>query len=92
MARKLEERGETRFNRGFGFVTLASKEEQERAVEEMNGKTIDGRKLVVKKAMDKPEKAKVPGDDAAEPPAAADAPSATAPKSEAEPEPETNGS
>ena len=34
-------------SRGFGFVTLADAEMADKAVEEMNGKELDGRELVV---------------------------------------------
>ncbi len=33
--------------RGFGFVTMSSPEEAERAIEALNGKEIDGRALTV---------------------------------------------
>lgn len=55
MVRKLQERGEPRKGRGFGFVTLASEEMQKKAVEEMDGKTIDGREIAVKVAIDTPK-------------------------------------
>ena len=55
MVRKLQARGEPRKGRGFGFVTLASEEMQKKAVEEMNGKTVDGREIAVKVAIDNPK-------------------------------------
>lgn len=55
MVRKLQARGEPRKGRGFGFVTLASEELQKRAVEEMNGKDVDGREIAVKVAIDNPK-------------------------------------
>jgi len=61
MVRKLLARGEPRKGRGFGFVTLASEEMQKKAVEEMNGKTVDGREIAVKVAIDNP---KVEGEEA----------------------------
>jgi RNA recognition motif-containing protein len=56
MIKKLQARGEQRKGRGFGFVTLASEELQQKAVEEMNGKDIDGREIAVKVAIDSPDK------------------------------------
>lgn len=52
MVRKLQARGEPRKGRGFGFVTLASEDLQKKAVEEMNGKSVDGREIAVKVAID----------------------------------------
>jgi len=52
MVRKLQARGEPRKGRGFGFVTLASEDLQKKAVEEMNGKTVEGREIAVKVAID----------------------------------------
>lgn len=56
MIKKLQARGEARKGRGFGFVTLASEELQQKAVAEMNGKDIDGREIAVKVAIDSPDK------------------------------------
>lgn len=36
--------------RGFGFVTMASSEEAQRAIEALNGKQVDGRSLIVNEA------------------------------------------
>jgi RNA recognition motif-containing protein len=36
--------------RGFGFVTLGSKEEAEKAIQELHGKDFQGRALVVNEA------------------------------------------
>ncbi|KAL7270900.1 hypothetical protein RUND412_006380 [Rhizina undulata] len=55
MVKKLEARGEPRKGRGFGFVTLANEEMQKKAVEEMNGKVVDGREIAVKVAIDSPK-------------------------------------
>lgn len=55
MVRKLQARGEPRKGRGFGFVTLASEELQKRAVEEMNGRDVEGREIAVKVAIDNPK-------------------------------------
>ncbi|KAF8543223.1 hypothetical protein BDD12DRAFT_726771 [Trichophaea hybrida] len=52
MVRKLQARGEPRKGRGFGFVNLGSEEMQKKAVEEMNGKIVDGREIAVKVAID----------------------------------------
>lgn len=82
MIKKLQARGEARKGRGFGFVTLASEELQQKAVAEMNGKEIEGREIAVKVAIDSPDKT----DEEANAPAAAngaeevaaEAPAATA--------------
>lgn len=55
MVKKLQMRGEPRKGRGFGFVTLASEELQQKAVEEMNGKEVEGREIAVKVAIDNPK-------------------------------------
>ncbi|KAI9866294.1 MAG: hypothetical protein M1813_001416 [Trichoglossum hirsutum] len=56
MVKKLQARNEPRKGRGFGFVTLASEELQQKAVAEMNGKMVDGREIAVKIAIDSPGK------------------------------------
>jgi RNA recognition motif-containing protein len=56
MVKKLQARNEPRKGRGFGFVTLASEELQQKAVSEMNGKEIEGREIAVKVAIDSPDK------------------------------------
>jgi len=56
MVKKLQARGEPRKGRGFGFVTLASEELQQKACDEMNGKDIEGREIAVKVAIDSPGK------------------------------------
>lgn len=56
MVKKLQQRGEARKGRGFGFVSLESEEMQQKAVEEMNGKDINGREIAVKVAIDSPGK------------------------------------
>jgi RNA recognition motif-containing protein len=55
MVKKLQMRGEPRKGRGFGFVTLASEELQQKAVAEMNGKEVEGREIAVKVAIDNPK-------------------------------------
>lgn len=37
-------------SRGFGFVEMSSKEEANNAIEQLNGKEIDGRELTVNEA------------------------------------------
>ncbi|KAJ9271170.1 hypothetical protein DTO212C5_2828 [Paecilomyces variotii] len=56
MVKKLQARNEPRKGRGFGFVTLGSEALQQKAVEEMNGKEIEGREIAVKVAIDSPGK------------------------------------
>lgn len=56
MVRKLQARNEPRKGRGFGFVTLASTELQQKACDDMNGKEIEGREIAVKVAIDSPGK------------------------------------
>ena len=56
MVKKLIARNEPRKGRGFGFVTLATEELQQKACEEMNGKDISGRQIAVKVAIDSPIK------------------------------------
>ena len=43
--------------RGFAFVTMASPEEAQKAVDAMNGATLDGRNLTVNEARPKEERA-----------------------------------
>ena len=42
--------------RGFGFVTMSSPEEAQKAIEALNGKSIDGRALTVNVAKPKEER------------------------------------
>lgn len=56
MIKKLQARNEPRKGRGFGFVTLSSEEQQNKAVQEMNGKEIESREIAVKVAIDSPGK------------------------------------
>jgi cold-inducible RNA-binding protein len=41
-------------SRGFGFVTFATAEEAQRAIDEMDGQPLDGRTVRVDKANDRP--------------------------------------
>ena len=41
---------ETGRSRGFGFVTMANDDDAARAIEEFNGKELDGRSLTVNEA------------------------------------------
>lgn len=66
MVKKLQARGEPRKGRGFGFVTLATEELQQKACSEMNGKEIEGREIAVKVAIDSPGKEDQAPDSAAE--------------------------
>ena len=43
--------------RGFGFVTMGSPEEAQKAIDAMNGATLDGRNLTVNEARPKEERA-----------------------------------
>ena len=47
---------ETGRPRGFGFITMSSDEEAQKAIEAMNGKTIDGRALTVNVAKPREER------------------------------------
>ena len=82
MIKKLQARGEARKGRGFGFVTLASEELQQKAVDEMNGKEIEGREIAVKVAIDSPDKtdeeANIPAEEGATPEATTEAATTTA--------------
>ena len=42
-------------SKGFGFVEMATEEEAKAAVEQLNGKELDGRELVVNEARPKEE-------------------------------------
>jgi len=40
-------------SRGFGFVTMSTAEEAQKAVEELNNKELDGRAIKVSEAIEK---------------------------------------
>lgn len=42
-------------SKGFGFVEMSSDEEASKAIQELNGATVDGRTIVVNKSEPKPE-------------------------------------
>ena len=42
--------------RGFGFITMSTPEEAQKAIEEMNGKSVDGRDLTVNVAKPREER------------------------------------
>src|SRR5512137_1218694 len=42
--------------RGFGFVTMSTPEEAQKAIEAMNGATLDGRNLTVNEARPREER------------------------------------
>ena len=48
---------ETGRPRGFGFITMSSAEEAQKAVDALNGSTLDGRNLTVNEARPKTERA-----------------------------------
>ena len=43
-------------SKGFGFITFASEESAQKAISEMNGKTVDGREIKVTEAKPMEEK------------------------------------
>jgi RNA recognition motif-containing protein len=48
---------ETGRSRGFGFVEMASKEDAENAIAQLNGKEVDGRELKVNEAKPREDRA-----------------------------------
>ncbi|WP_094141382.1 RNA recognition motif domain-containing protein, partial [Flavobacterium psychrophilum] len=42
-------------SKGFGFVEMPNDEEGQKAIDELNGATVDGRAIVVNKSEPKPE-------------------------------------
>lgn len=47
---------ETDRSKGFGFVEMADEEDAKAAIEELNGKEIQGRSIVVNEARPRPSK------------------------------------
>ena len=47
---------DTNRSKGFGFVEMSSDEEAKKAVEELNGKELDGRPIVVNEARPREER------------------------------------
>ena len=47
---------ETNRSQGFGFVEMSSDEEAKKAVDELNGKELDGRAIVVNEARPREER------------------------------------
>jgi len=47
---------ETGRSRGFGFVTMSTDEEAKNAIEQLDGKEFEGRRLKINEAMDKKKK------------------------------------
>ncbi|OGG27342.1 hypothetical protein A2960_00035 [Candidatus Gottesmanbacteria bacterium RIFCSPLOWO2_01_FULL_39_12b] len=41
-------------SRGFGFVEMANEEEAQKAIEKLNGYSLEGRTIIVKEALPKP--------------------------------------
>ena len=60
--------GKPRKSKGYGFVDVGSEEEQNKAIEQLQGKEIDGRAIAVKVAVNTPQEAeeKVEESEAAE--------------------------
>lgn len=47
---------ETNRSKGFGFVEMSSDEEAKKAIDELNGKDLDGRSIVVTEARPREER------------------------------------
>lgn len=47
---------ETNRSKGFGFVEMSSDEEAKKAIDELNGKDLDGRPIVVSEARPREER------------------------------------
>ena len=54
---------ETNRSKGFGFVEMSSDEEAKAAVEQLNGKELDGRAIVVSEARPREERPRGGGGD-----------------------------
>ncbi|MDR1973488.1 MAG: RNA-binding protein [Bacteroidales bacterium] len=55
-ARIINEKG-TRRSKGFGFVEMASEEESRKAIAALDGAEWEGRNIIVKEALPRPESA-----------------------------------
>ena len=53
-ARVIQDR-DTGRSKGFGFVEMSSDDDAKKAIEELNGKEIDGREVTVNEARPKPQ-------------------------------------
>ncbi len=53
---------ETNRSKGFGFVEMSSDEEAKAAVDQLNGKDLDGRAIVVNEARPREERPRPSGD------------------------------
>jgi RNA recognition motif-containing protein len=53
---------ETGRSKGFGFVEMSSDEEAKKAIDELNGKELDGRPIVVNEARPREERPRPVGD------------------------------
>ena len=42
-------------SRGFGFVEMSTEEEAKKAIEKLNGYNLEGRNIIVKEALPKPD-------------------------------------
>ena len=68
-ARIITERG-TRRSKGFGFVEMANEEDAKKAIAALDGAEWEGRTIIVKEALPRPEAPAAPAEPAPEQPAA----------------------